>query len=297
MWSRSSSESSDLQTTTGICPALLPGCMLDIFAAANCHQYAKGAQLYCQLMKELETLPAYKDSFKSFTTHGNHVVHSSSHEWSGTWCDICTEQTLMKAAKSEGGLSRGRMRNRDSSNKCWVLTLSHFSDVKQRMEQDIGKYAMLHTIQRPCQNTDEGSWTCSRMVWRKQAIRQRSRQRVPSVFLNRIHKHMKWLSQWWQRSWSRDGDADQAGWTVSDIDHVYQVKGTSTVITQKDSHGQGEENSPWLTEVVQPTDHFRQLTQADSMIWLPSHCLCSATKIRRWTRKTWQTFQRQAWRR
>ena len=30
---------------------------------------------------------------------------------SGTWCDICTEQTLMKAAKSEGGLSRGRKRN------------------------------------------------------------------------------------------------------------------------------------------------------------------------------------------
>ena len=30
---------------------------------------------------------------------------------SGMWCDICSEQTLMKAAKSEGGLSRGRMRN------------------------------------------------------------------------------------------------------------------------------------------------------------------------------------------
>ncbi|KAI4803698.1 hypothetical protein KUCAC02_025353 [Chaenocephalus aceratus] len=76
--------------------------MLDIFAAAGHHQYAKGARLYCQLMKQLETLPAYKETFESFTAHGNHVVRYSSHDWSGTWCDICIEQTLMKSAKSEG---------------------------------------------------------------------------------------------------------------------------------------------------------------------------------------------------
>ena len=73
--------------------------MLHIFAAAGHHQYAKGARLYCQLMKELETLPAYKDTLERLTAHGNHVVRYSSHEWSGTWCDICIEQTLMKAAR------------------------------------------------------------------------------------------------------------------------------------------------------------------------------------------------------
>jgi len=111
--------------------------MLDIFAAASHHQYAEGARLYCQLMKELETLPAYKDTLKSFSTHGNHVVHYSSHEWSSTWCDICIEQTLMKTGRSEGVLSRGRMRNSDSGHKWWVLTLSRFSNVNQRMEQDV----------------------------------------------------------------------------------------------------------------------------------------------------------------
>ena len=34
--------------------------MLDIFSAAGHHQYAKGARLYCQLMKQLESLPEYK---------------------------------------------------------------------------------------------------------------------------------------------------------------------------------------------------------------------------------------------
>ena len=119
--------------------------MLHIFAAAGHHQYAKGARLYCQLMKELETLPAYKDTLEHFLAHGNHVVRYSSHEWFDTWCDICIEQTLMKAAKSEGGLSRGRMRNSFSGHKCWVLTLSHFSDINQRLEEDVSKYAPLHT--------------------------------------------------------------------------------------------------------------------------------------------------------
>lgn len=118
--------------------------MLDTFSAAGHHQYAKGARLYCQLMKQLETLPGYKEIFERFTAHGNHVVRYSCHDWSGTWCDICIEQRLMKAAKSEGGLSRGRMRNSDSGHKCWVQTLNHFADVNQRMEEGVKKHGPLH---------------------------------------------------------------------------------------------------------------------------------------------------------
>lgn len=118
--------------------------MLDIFAAAGHHQYAKGARLYCQLMKELETLPTYKEIFSGFTVHRNHVVRYSSHEWSGIWSDLCIEQTLMKAAKSEGGLSRGRMKNSNSGHKCWVQTLNHFSKVNQLMEADVEQHKPLH---------------------------------------------------------------------------------------------------------------------------------------------------------
>ena len=116
----------------------------DIFATAGHHQYAKGARLYCQLMKEFETLSNYKETLESFTAHGNHVVRYSSHEWSGTWCDMCIEQTLMKAAKSEGGPSGGRMRNSVSGHRCWVLTISHFSDVNRQMEENVRKYTPIH---------------------------------------------------------------------------------------------------------------------------------------------------------
>ena len=112
--------------------------------------------MYCQLMKELETLPAYKDTLQCLTAHGNHVVCYSSHEWSGTWCDICIEQTLMKAVKSQGGLSRGRMRNGFSGHKCWAITLIHLSDVNRQMEEDVGR-------QRTCQDTDEAR--CRGLKW------------------------------------------------------------------------------------------------------------------------------------
>ena len=54
--------------------------MLDIFLDAGHHRYAKGARLYCQLIKQLEYLPSYKDAFKSFAAHGNHVVRYACHE-------------------------------------------------------------------------------------------------------------------------------------------------------------------------------------------------------------------------
>ena len=79
--------------------------MLDIFSAAGHHQYAKCARLYCQLMKQLECLPSYKEAFESVTTQGNHVIRYSSHDWSGTWCDICIEQTLMKADRKSTRLN------------------------------------------------------------------------------------------------------------------------------------------------------------------------------------------------
>ena len=50
----------------------------------------------------------------------------------------------MKEDKLQGVLSRGRMRNSFSGHKCWVLTLSHLSDVKQRTEEGVNKDFPVH---------------------------------------------------------------------------------------------------------------------------------------------------------
>ena len=110
--------------------------MLDTYAVAGHHQYAKGARLYCQMMKEFETDPTYTNAIKNITEDGNHVVRYSDHEWSGTWCDMCIEQKLMKAAKSEGGLIGGRMRNSESGHRCWLQTLNHLYDINLLMENN-----------------------------------------------------------------------------------------------------------------------------------------------------------------
>ena len=54
-------------------------------------------------MKKYETF-SYNNIFKALPANGNYVVRYSSHEWSGTWYDICIEQTLMKAAGHEFSL-------------------------------------------------------------------------------------------------------------------------------------------------------------------------------------------------
>ena len=118
--------------------------MLDIFAAGGRHQSAIGARLYCQLMKEFETSPEHNEMLHKFAIDRNHVVRYSPHDWSGTWCDICIEQTLMRSAKSEGGLSRGRMKNNESGHKCWVQTSSHFSELNKSMEKTNNKDNVEH---------------------------------------------------------------------------------------------------------------------------------------------------------
>lgn len=119
--------------------------MLNTFAAAGHHQYAKGARLYVQLMQQRQENPLFKQTLSNFTVYGNHVVRFSDHEWSGTWTDITIETTLMREAKSYGGLSRGRFRN-DSSHKSWVQTLNHFSFIHQELEKNMAKSgAPLHT--------------------------------------------------------------------------------------------------------------------------------------------------------
>lgn len=119
--------------------------MLNTFAAAGHHHYAKGARLYVQLMLQRQNSPVFQESLTKFTVYGNHAVRFSDHEWSGTWTDITIESTLMREAKSLGGLNRGRFRN-ESAHKSWIQTLNHFSFIHQQLEGRMHKRGVpVHT--------------------------------------------------------------------------------------------------------------------------------------------------------
>ena len=73
MRSRSLSELSNLQTTMRICLALLPRCFTSFH-----HQYTKGSWL--ELIKELKTLSANKDTLERLLANVKNVVLYSSHQ-------------------------------------------------------------------------------------------------------------------------------------------------------------------------------------------------------------------------
>ena len=262
---------------------------------------AQGAQLSCQLMKELKTLPAYKDTLEHFLAHGNHAVRYSSHEWSGTWCDICIEQTLMNAANSVGGLSRGRMRNSFSVHKCWVLTLSHFSDINQRLGEDVSKYAPLYRDLLKTQMKRDAEAVELALKWFEENM---------PFDNNRGKELLMSFSTGFTSTGDDSVNAERAaeggmemqikldGQSVtSSMDVRSKVKALSSLrmiptVNEKKIHlDSGSTDWSYL-----PSGKW-QLRQAYSMSWLPSHYPCNrVTKIRRWTRQTRQTFQRQAWR-
>ena len=73
----------------------------------------------------------YGALLKTFKVTGLHTVCYSYHEWAGVWTDLSKEQSLMRAAKSSGGLTSGRMRNRESAHKLWVATLNQMALINQ----------------------------------------------------------------------------------------------------------------------------------------------------------------------
>ena len=68
---------------------------------------------------------------------GNHTTRYSNEQFSGQFSDQTIEETLMRKAKSNGGVTRGRMHNENSA-KVWVGTFSHLKLLGDLMEEMIG---------------------------------------------------------------------------------------------------------------------------------------------------------------
>jgi hypothetical protein len=79
--------------------------MLSIFAATGHGNYAKSGRIYLQQMKEL---PATHPHLYKLFLDGHHTVRRSDRYWAGLSMDLIIEQTMMRAVKSRGGLTRGR---------------------------------------------------------------------------------------------------------------------------------------------------------------------------------------------
>ena len=108
--------------------------MLPYLAAAGHNFYTKSAYLYLQLMNQLEE--AHPEVFKSFTG-GHHVVRRSNRCWAGISSDSTIEQTLMRGAKTSGGLTRGRGITELERAK-WVFCMQACAQVSTAMQEVTG---------------------------------------------------------------------------------------------------------------------------------------------------------------
>lgn len=74
----------------------------------------------------------YPDVVNEFFLKGQHAVRYSDGNWGGVWSDMAIKQTLMKSAKTSGGLAHGALRYPDVL-KTWVITAPHTSEVSDTM--------------------------------------------------------------------------------------------------------------------------------------------------------------------
>ena len=109
--------------------------MLPIYAAAGRGQYAKALRL------DLEQTAAHEVQYgallKTFKVVGLHTVRYKDHEWSGVWTDLLIEQRVMRAAKSSGSLSGGRMRTQNSADKLWTANLNQMALINKSIDGTI----------------------------------------------------------------------------------------------------------------------------------------------------------------
>ena len=103
--------------------------MLPYFAAAGRGQYAKALRLYLEQMKMYDL--QYGALIKTFKVAIVHTVRYTDHEWSGIWTDLSIEQQLMRAVKSSGGLTGGRLRTQESAHTLWTATLNQMALINQ----------------------------------------------------------------------------------------------------------------------------------------------------------------------
>ena len=106
--------------------------MLTYFAACGHGHYAKASRIYLQTMVDLRDDHPH---IWSCCIRGAHTIRYSEKNWCAVWSDLAIEQTLMRAAKSQGGLSMGRLRDPFTglAHLRWVLTLSHFASINHAL--------------------------------------------------------------------------------------------------------------------------------------------------------------------
>ena len=100
--------------------------MINLFAATGHINYAKCARLHLQNMLDLKnTHPCVYERFRG---GGLHTIRRSDKYWAGIWADLTIEQVMMRAIKTNGGLTRGRGIS-ETTRQLWLGSIHRCADI------------------------------------------------------------------------------------------------------------------------------------------------------------------------
>eukprot|EP00795_Rhopilema_esculentum_P016689 gene16689-8135_t len=77
--------------------------------------------------------------YDQFARGNLHTVRRSEQFWSGLWMDLDIEQVMIRALKSNGGLTRERGIS-ESTRQLWIGSIHRCADIPNAMSESTGAY-------------------------------------------------------------------------------------------------------------------------------------------------------------
>ena len=106
--------------------------MINLFAATGHMNYAKCVRLHLQNMLDLKNTHPWV--YERFRGGGLHTIRRSDKYWAGIWADLTIEQVMMRAIKSNGGLTRGRGVSK-TTRQLWLGSIHRCADIHNAMTE------------------------------------------------------------------------------------------------------------------------------------------------------------------
>ena len=109
--------------------------MINLFAATGHINYAKCARLHLQNMLDLKNTHPWV--YERFRGGGLHTSRRSDKYWVGIWADLTIDQVMMRAIKTNGGVTRGRGVS-ETTRQLWLGSIHRCADIHNAMTELTG---------------------------------------------------------------------------------------------------------------------------------------------------------------
>ena len=161
--------------------------MLPYFIAVGHHQYAKRTRMSLQLFDAWsQQCPELMDEVFG---KDHHTVRFSSINWTGTRSDMSIEESVMREAKTSGGIGHGALSHEDALGS-WFLFIEHTSKVSEDYAGSIYRQTDSTSYKHPdTAIVTKGDWTFQPPTIQHPTFQPPTCKYTPYKIYRYIHDH------------------------------------------------------------------------------------------------------------